>query len=55
MRVISLKVDEELLYTIDEYARRKRISRSELIRRAIRDYISENESRPYITRRVKVY
>ena len=55
MRVVSFKVEEELLDIIEEYARRKRISKSELIRRAIRSYISNHEDKPYITRRVKVF
>lgn len=55
VRVVSFKVEEELLDIIEEYARRKRISKSELIRRALRDYIRERGEKPYITRRVKVY
>ncbi len=55
MRVVSFKVEEELLDIIEQYAVRKRISKSELIRRALRNYIRENEEKPYITRRVKVY
>ncbi|MCE4600250.1 MAG: ribbon-helix-helix protein, CopG family [Desulfurococcales archaeon] len=55
MRVVSFKVEEDLLEVLEEYARRKRISKSELIRRALRNFISETEERPYITRRVRVY
>jgi len=55
MRVISFKITEEMLDIIEEYARKKRISKSELIRRALRNYIREHEEKPYITRRVKVY
>ena len=55
MRVVSFKVEEELLDILEQYAERKRISKSELIRRALRSYIRENEERPYITRRVRVY
>ena len=53
--MVSFKVEEELLDIIEQYAVRKRISKSELIRRALRNYIRENEEKPYITRRVKVY
>ena len=55
MRVVSFKVEEELLDIIEEYARKKRISKSELIRRALRSYISNSHYKPYITRRVRVY
>ncbi len=55
VRVVSFKVEEELLDILEEYARKKKISKSELIRRALRNYIREHEEKPYITRRVKVY
>ena len=55
MKVVSFKVEEELLDIIEGYARKKKISKSELIRRALRNYIREHGEKPYITRRVKVY
>lgn len=55
MRVVSFKVEEDLLEILEEYARKKKISKSELIRRALRNFINENEERPYITRRIRVY
>ena len=55
MRVVSFKVDEILLEQLEEYARRKRVTKSELIRRAIREYLREIEERPYIGPRVRVY
>lgn len=55
MRVISFKIEEYELELVDEYARKKKITRSELIRRAINKYIQEQEERPYITRRIRVY
>lgn len=55
MRVVSFKVDEDLLELVEEFARRRRITRSELIRRALRDYISMQRPRFYITRRIKVF
>ena len=53
--MVSFKIEEDLFDILEHYARKKKISKSELIRRAIRAYIRENESKPYITRRVKVY
>ena len=40
LRVISLKIDEELLEKIDRYCFIHGISRSELIRKAVIEYIS---------------
>ena len=56
MKVISLKVEEELDDKLEEIAGRQKISKSELIRRALRNYIIEHSgNKVYITRRVKVY
>lgn len=57
MRVMSFKMDEELAEIIENYAATRGISKSELIRRAIREYIASRRGndRPYITRRVKVF
>jgi len=44
MRVITIKIDEELLERIDLSARKYGISRSELIRRAVIRYLSKLES-----------
>lgn len=55
VQVVSFKIDEILLERLDEYARRKRINRSEVIRRAIVAFLSENEEKVYIGPRVRVY
>ncbi|MCE4609696.1 MAG: ribbon-helix-helix protein, CopG family [Desulfurococcales archaeon] len=55
MRVVSFKVDEELLEVLEEYARRKNITKSEIIRRALRNYIMNTNDKPFITRRIKIY
>lgn len=55
MRVVSFKVEEDLLELLEEYARKKKISKSELIRRALRNFINDSEERPYITKRIRVY
>lgn len=41
MKVITLKVDENLLQALDDAARREGISRSEVIRRALVRYLEE--------------
>ncbi|BDB97428.1 ribbon-helix-helix protein, CopG family [Saccharolobus caldissimus] len=40
LRVVTFKVDEELLTKLDLYAINKRLSRSEVIREAIEYYLS---------------
>ena len=55
MRVVSFKVEEDLYEILEEYAWKKKLSKSELIRRALRDYIHQSEEKPYITRRLRVY
>ncbi len=56
MRVVSFKVDEDLLEMLEEIAKRKGMSKSELIRTAIRLYLMEsNERKPFVTRRIRIY
>jgi len=43
MRVITFKVDEELLERLDYYARLKGVTRSEVIRKAIELYLKLDE------------
>lgn len=57
MRVVSFKVDEDLLMLLEEEARRKGTSKSEIIRTAIRMYLmrAEREKRPFVTKRIRIY
>ncbi|MDT7901233.1 MULTISPECIES: ribbon-helix-helix protein, CopG family [Acidianus] len=41
MRVITFKAEEELLQKLDLYAANRRLTRSEIIRDAIRKYLEE--------------
>ncbi|MCE4625842.1 MAG: ribbon-helix-helix protein, CopG family [Desulfurococcales archaeon] len=53
---MSFKVDDELLWLLEELARKKRTSKSELIRAALRAYmVGEAERRPVITKRIRIY
>ena len=54
-RVISLKIDEELLEEIDSAARELGLSRSELIRRILKDYVEQRKKRPTPFRVVRLY
>ncbi|AWR96173.1 ribbon-helix-helix protein, CopG family [Acidianus sulfidivorans JP7] len=42
MRVITVKMDDELIEKLDFYAKTHKVSRSEAIRQAILKYIREN-------------
>lgn len=56
MIVVTLKMDKDMLDTINKVAKEKRITRSELIRAAIRKYLeSENCRRPIKTKRIVIY
>jgi len=56
VRVVSFKVDEDLLEMLEEVARKRNMSKSEIIRAAIRAYLSgARESKPFISRRIRIY
>ncbi len=57
MRVVSFKVEEDLLDLMERVARRKGITKSELIRQAVMKYLLDNEEerRVIATRKVKIY
>jgi metal-responsive CopG/Arc/MetJ family transcriptional regulator len=55
MRVVSFKIEEELLELLERYAVVKNMSKSEVIRRAIKQYISERLEAPVVTKRIRVY
>lgn len=57
--VVSFKVDRALNLAMENYAKKRGITKSELIRRAVTRYMARNDARSgipeYQTRRVKVY
>ena len=59
MRVVTFKVDDELLDELDRYAARKRITRSDAIRKAIIELLMRDGSTRYFPgftiRKVVVY
>jgi len=57
MIVVSFKIDEELLRELDELARKKRRPRSELIRAAIRQFLSQEKPKRvvFVSRRIRIY
>jgi len=57
LRVITFKLDEETLEELDRLAMRKGKTRSELIRRAIEQYLMDHKQKNNIitARRIRVY
>ena len=57
MRVITFKIDEETLEELDKLALKKNKTRSELIRRAIEQYLMDHKQKQYpiVARRIRVY
>lgn len=55
MRVVSFKIEEDLLAMLEEYARKRNITKSEIIRRALKQYMAKQEDKPFITKRMKIY
>ena len=51
---VSFKIEVDLLRELDEYARRRNMDRSEVIRRAIAWYLKAF-SRPSVTPKITVY
>ena len=52
MRVVTFKIDEDLLERLDSMARLKGVPRSEIIRRAIEIYLRMEESKQRIEPRI---
>ena len=55
MKVITLKVDEDLLNRMNSYLDHTNMTRSELVRRAIRYYLDKQQSMVLKTRRIRLY
>ena len=55
VRVVSFKLEEDMYEILQEQAWKKKLTKSELIRRALRNFLAETEEKPYITRRIRVY
>ena len=54
MRVVTLKMPEDLLEKLDNLALERFMTRSEVIRRAVKHYI-DRETRVIKTRRLRIY
>lgn len=56
MRVVTFKIEEDLLETLDLYAKSKNMARSEVIRQAIIRYLINTKKIQYIeARRIRVW
>jgi len=54
VKVVTFKIEEDLLEKIDQFALDKNMTRSEVIRRALKTYL-ERETRKIVTRRLRIY
>ena len=56
VKVVSFKVDDELMTMLELVARRTKKSKSEIVRAALRRYLlEESERKPVITARVRIW
>jgi metal-responsive CopG/Arc/MetJ family transcriptional regulator len=53
MKAISFKLEDDLLELLEEYSRKRGLPKSEVIRRALRQYIDAD--RPYVGKYIKIY
>jgi hypothetical protein len=54
MKVVSFKIEEDLLELLEEYSKKRNTTKSEIIRRALRSYIMKNSETPFETRRIRI-
>ncbi|MGC8621429.1 MAG: CopG family transcriptional regulator [Caldisphaera sp.] len=55
MKVVSFKLEDDLLEILEEYSKKRNVTKSEIIRRALQNYISNEKDKPFITKRIKIY
>ncbi|MCE4608425.1 MAG: ribbon-helix-helix protein, CopG family [Caldisphaeraceae archaeon] len=55
MKVVSFKLEDDLLEVLEEYSKKRNATKSEIIRRALQSYIGTEKDKPFVTKRIKVY
>ena len=55
MKTVSFKIEEDLLEVLEYLAHKMNIPKSEVIRRALKQYIKGQPNKPFITKRIKIY
>jgi len=56
VRILSFKVEDELAELLEIVAKQKGVTKSEIIRRALRNYLMQNKhGKPFVTPRMKIY
>ncbi len=56
MRVVTFKVEEDLLERLDRYARSKGKTRSEIIREAVQVYlVMEDRREPHRAKKIEIF
>jgi predicted transcriptional regulator len=53
MKVVSFKADEELVKLLEDYAKKHRLTKGEVIRRALKAYIKSEQ--PFESKRIRIY
>jgi metal-responsive CopG/Arc/MetJ family transcriptional regulator len=54
VKVVSFKIEEDLLELLEEYSKKRNTTKSEIIRRALRNYIMRDSRSPFETKRIKI-
>ncbi len=54
VKVVSFKIEEDLLELLEEYSKKKNTTKSEIIRRALRNYIMRSSEGSFETKRIKI-
>ena len=55
MKVVSFKLEDDLLEILEEYSKKRNVTKSEIIRRALQNYIMTDKDKPFVTKRTKIY
>ncbi len=55
MKIVTFKVDDDINRELEIYAKKKNMTKSEIIRRALEIYLNNNKKRPFKTKRIKIY
>ena len=55
MKVVSFKLPEEDAEYLEYLSKKTGIPKSEIIRKALQNYINGQKDKPFITKRIKIY
>jgi predicted DNA-binding protein len=55
MKVVSFKLTEEDAEYLEYLSKKTNIPKSEIIRRALQNYMNPQKDKPFVTKRIKIY